>query len=70
MRDVSIIGMGQTKVAEHWDRSLRHLAGDAVLAARFAEVREIVAKKEAAWKAEDEEKQARMKAFLDRKKRG
>jgi acetyl-CoA C-acetyltransferase len=25
--------MGQTKVAEHWDRSLRHLAGDAVLAA-------------------------------------
>jgi acetyl-CoA C-acetyltransferase len=33
MRDVSIIGIGQTKVAEHWDRSLRHLAGDAVLAA-------------------------------------
>jgi acetyl-CoA C-acetyltransferase len=33
MRDVSIIGIGQTNVAEHWDRSLRHLAGDAVLAA-------------------------------------
>jgi acetyl-CoA C-acetyltransferase len=33
MRDVSIIGLGQTQVAEHWDRSLRHLAGDAVLAA-------------------------------------
>lgn len=33
MRDVTIIGIGQTKVAEHWDRSLRHLAGDAVLAA-------------------------------------
>jgi acetyl-CoA C-acetyltransferase len=33
MRDVSIIGLGQTPVAEHWDRSLRHLAGDAVLAA-------------------------------------
>ncbi|MGQ9598874.1 MAG: thiolase domain-containing protein [Anaerolineae bacterium] len=33
MRDVSIIGVGQTKVAEHWDRSLRHLAGEAVLAA-------------------------------------
>jgi acetyl-CoA C-acetyltransferase len=32
MRDVSIIGIGQTQVAEHWDRSLRHLAGDAVLA--------------------------------------
>ena len=33
MRNVSIIGLGQTKVAEHWDRSLRHLAADAVLAA-------------------------------------
>jgi acetyl-CoA C-acetyltransferase len=33
MRNVSIVGIGQTKVAEHWDRSLRHLAGDAVLAA-------------------------------------
>jgi acetyl-CoA C-acetyltransferase len=33
MRDVTIIGIGQTRVAEHWDRSLRHLAGDAVLAA-------------------------------------
>jgi acetyl-CoA C-acetyltransferase len=33
MRDVSIVGFGQTKVGEHWDRSLRHLAGDAVLAA-------------------------------------
>jgi acetyl-CoA C-acetyltransferase len=33
MRNVSIIGIGQTPVEEHWDRSLRHLAGDAVLAA-------------------------------------
>jgi acetyl-CoA C-acetyltransferase len=33
MRDVNIIGIGQTEVAEHWDRSIRHLAGDAVLAA-------------------------------------
>ena len=33
MRDVSIIGIGQTKVAEHWERSLRHLAADAVMAA-------------------------------------
>jgi acetyl-CoA C-acetyltransferase len=33
MRDVSIIGIGQTAVAEHWDKSLRHLAADAVLAA-------------------------------------
>ena len=33
MRDVSVIGIGQTAVGEHWERSLRHLAGDAVLAA-------------------------------------
>ena len=33
MRDVSIVGIGQTTVGEHWERSLRHLAGDAVLAA-------------------------------------
>jgi acetyl-CoA C-acetyltransferase len=33
MRDVSIIGIGQTKVGEHWDASLRHLALEAVLAA-------------------------------------
>ncbi len=33
MRDVSIIGIGQTSVAEHWDISLRHLALEALLAA-------------------------------------
>lgn len=33
MRDVSVIGIGQTPVDEHWDKSLRHLAADAVLAA-------------------------------------
>jgi acetyl-CoA C-acetyltransferase len=33
MRDVSIIGVGQTPVAEHWDTSLRHLAFDAAHAA-------------------------------------
>ena len=33
MRDVSIIGIGQTKVGEHWEKSLRELAGEAVLAA-------------------------------------
>lgn len=33
MRDVSIIGIGQTPVSEHWDKSLRHLAADAVLMA-------------------------------------
>ncbi len=33
MRKVSIVGFGQIKVGEHWEKSLRHLAGDAVLAA-------------------------------------
>lgn len=33
MRDVSIVGIGQTPVGEHWDLSVRHLAGQAVLAA-------------------------------------
>jgi acetyl-CoA C-acetyltransferase len=33
MRSVSIIGIGQTPVREHWGKSLRHLAGEAVLAA-------------------------------------
>ena len=33
MRDVSIIGIGQTAVGEHWDISLRHLALEAILAA-------------------------------------
>ncbi len=33
MRDVCIIGIGQTAVAEHWDRSLRDLAADALLEA-------------------------------------
>jgi acetyl-CoA C-acetyltransferase len=33
VRDVSIIGIGQTPVGEHWERSLRHLAYDAIVAA-------------------------------------
>jgi len=33
LRDVSIIGMGQTKVSEHWDKSLRQLATEAISAA-------------------------------------
>ena len=33
MRDVSIIGIGQTPILENWEKSLRHLAADAVLAA-------------------------------------
>lgn len=31
MRDVAIIGVGQTPVREHWDKSLRELAVDALL---------------------------------------
>lgn len=30
MRDVSIVGIGQTRVAEHWDKSLRVLGAEAV----------------------------------------
>ncbi len=33
MREVAIIGIGQTSVEEHWDKSLRLIAGEAVLAA-------------------------------------
>ena len=33
MREIAIIGIGQTVVAEQWDKSLRVLAGEAVLAA-------------------------------------
>lgn len=33
MREVAVIGIGQTKIDEHWDSSLRVLAGDAALAA-------------------------------------
>ncbi len=33
MRKVAIIGIGQTKVGEHWEKSLRQLAADAIRAA-------------------------------------
>jgi acetyl-CoA C-acetyltransferase len=33
MREVAIIGIGQTQVDEHWDRSLKELAGTAIFAA-------------------------------------
>lgn len=33
MREVAIIGIGQTPVDEHWDKSLRELATEAILAA-------------------------------------
>jgi acetyl-CoA C-acetyltransferase len=33
MREVAVVGIGQTPIEEHWDKSLRELAGDAVLRA-------------------------------------
>jgi len=33
MRKVAVIGIGATKIDEHWDKSLRELAGDALLSA-------------------------------------
>jgi acetyl-CoA C-acetyltransferase len=33
MRDVVVIGLGQTPVEEHWEKSLRHLAHDAIMPA-------------------------------------
>lgn len=33
MRPVAILGIGQTKIDEHWDKSLREIGGDAAFAA-------------------------------------
>jgi len=33
MREVAVIGIGQIEINEHWDKSLRELAGEAVLCA-------------------------------------
>jgi len=33
MREIAIIGIGQTKINEHWDKSLRELAGEAIIEA-------------------------------------
>jgi acetyl-CoA C-acetyltransferase len=33
MRPVAILGVGQTVIDEHWDKSLRDLAGEAAFAA-------------------------------------
>lgn len=40
MRKVAIIGIGQTPVNEHWDKSLRELAGEAAIAAMIDAQRE------------------------------
>ncbi len=42
MREIAIIGIGQTPVAEHWDKSLRELAGEAVFAAMLDSHRDSV----------------------------
>jgi len=33
MRNVAVLGIGQIKIGEHWERSLREIGGDAALAA-------------------------------------
>ena len=33
MREIAILGIGQTPVDEHWEKSLRELAGEAIFAA-------------------------------------
>ena len=33
MREVAVLGIGQTRIDEQWDKSLKDLAGEAVLAA-------------------------------------
>jgi acetyl-CoA C-acetyltransferase len=40
MREVAVIGIGQTKIDEHWDQSLRDIAGEAVLVAMHDAQRE------------------------------
>lgn len=42
MREVAIIGIGQTPVDEHWDKSLREIAGEAVFAAMLDAQRDTV----------------------------
>ena len=33
MREVAILGIGQTRVDEHWEKSLREIGGEAAFAA-------------------------------------
>ena len=42
MREVAILGIGQTPVAEAWEKSVREIAGEAVFAAMFDAQREQV----------------------------
>jgi acetyl-CoA C-acetyltransferase len=34
MREIAIVGIGQTPIGEHWDQSIREIAGEAVFAAK------------------------------------
>lgn len=40
MRELAIIGIGQTPVGEHWDKSIREIAGEAIFAAMIDSRRE------------------------------
>jgi acetyl-CoA C-acetyltransferase len=40
MRELAIIGIGQTPVSEHWDKSIREIAGEAIFAAMIDSQRE------------------------------
>ena len=40
MRELTIIGIGQTPVGEHWDKSIREIAGEAIFAAMIDSQRE------------------------------
>jgi acetyl-CoA C-acetyltransferase len=40
MREVAVLGIGQTQVGEHWDKSIREIAGEAVFAAMLDAQRE------------------------------
>lgn len=42
MREVAIIGIGQTKVDEQWEKSIREIAGEAVFAALYDAQRETI----------------------------
>ena len=33
MRKIAVLGIGQTKIDEHWEKSLREIAGEAAFAA-------------------------------------
>lgn len=42
MREVAVIGIGQTQIEEHWEKSLKEMAGDAAIAAMIDAKRESV----------------------------